>query len=35
MTPYEKAVGEALRRARLGLDADGHSSRLPEPKTAS
>jgi crossover junction endodeoxyribonuclease RuvC len=35
MTPYEKAVREALRRERLGLDADGHSSRLPEPKTAS
>jgi crossover junction endodeoxyribonuclease RuvC len=35
MTPYETAVREALRRERLGLDADGHSSRLPEPKTAS
>ena len=35
MTPYEKAVREALRRERLGLDADGHSSQLPEPKTAS
>ena len=35
MTPYEKAVREALRRERLGLDPDGHSSRLPEPKTAS
>jgi crossover junction endodeoxyribonuclease RuvC len=34
-TPYEKAVREALRRERLGLDQDGHSSRLPEPKTAS
>ena len=35
MTPYEKAVREALRRERLGLDSSGHSSRLPEPKTAS
>ena len=35
VTPYEKAVREALRRERLGLDRDGHSSRLPEPKTAS
>jgi len=35
MTPYEKAVREALRRERLGLDQAGHSSRLPEPKTAS
>ena len=34
-TPYEKAVREALRRERLGLDQAGHSSRLPEPKTAS
>ena len=34
-TPYEKAVREALRRERLGLDPDGRSSRLPEPKTAS
>ena len=35
MTPYEKAVREALRRERLGLDPAGNSSRLPEPKTAS
>jgi hypothetical protein len=35
MTPYEKAVREALRRERLGLDPDGRSSRLREPKTAS
>jgi crossover junction endodeoxyribonuclease RuvC len=35
LTPYEKAVREALRRERLGLDADGQSSRLREPKTAS
>ena len=34
-TPYEKAVREALRRERLGLDPAGHSSRVPEPKTAS
>lgn len=34
-TPYEKAVREALRRERLGLDATGHSSRVPEPKTGS
>ncbi len=34
-TPYEKAVREALRRERLGLDSAGHSSRVPEPKTAS
>jgi hypothetical protein len=34
-TPYEKAVREALRRERLGLDQDGHSSRVPESKTAS
>jgi crossover junction endodeoxyribonuclease RuvC len=34
-TPYETAVREALRRERLGLDAAGHSSRVPEPKTGS
>lgn len=34
MTPYEKAVREALRRERLGLDAEGRASR-PERKTAS
>jgi len=34
-TPYEKAVREALRRERLGLDQGGHSSRVPEPKTGS
>ena len=34
-TPYERAVREALRRERLGLDQDGHSSRVPESKTAS
>jgi crossover junction endodeoxyribonuclease RuvC len=35
MTPYEKAVHEALRRERLGLAPDGHMSHRPEPKTAS
>lgn len=34
-TPYEKAVREALRRERLGLDPAGQLSRVPEPKTAS
>jgi crossover junction endodeoxyribonuclease RuvC len=34
-TPYEKAVREALRRERLGLDPDGRPSRQPERKTAS
>jgi crossover junction endodeoxyribonuclease RuvC len=34
-TPYEKAVREALRRERLGLDPAGHSSRVSEPKTGS
>ena len=34
-TPYEKAVREALRRERLGLDKTGHSSRVPKSKTAS
>jgi crossover junction endodeoxyribonuclease RuvC len=34
-TPYERAVREALRRERLGLDQNGHSSRVPESKTAS
>jgi crossover junction endodeoxyribonuclease RuvC len=35
ITPYEKAVREALRRERLGIGPDGHSSRVLEPKTAS
>jgi crossover junction endodeoxyribonuclease RuvC len=34
-TPYEKAVREALRRERLGLDPAGHSSRVSEPNTGS
>jgi crossover junction endodeoxyribonuclease RuvC len=34
MTPYEKAVREALKRERLGLSPDGQASR-PERKTAS
>jgi crossover junction endodeoxyribonuclease RuvC len=34
VTPYEKAVREALRRERLGLTPDG-MSRRPESKTAS
>ena len=35
VTPYEKAVREALRRERLGIGPDGHSSRIPKTKTAS
>ena len=35
MTPYEKAVREALRRERLGLEPDGHVSHVPKSKTAS
>jgi crossover junction endodeoxyribonuclease RuvC len=35
LTPYEKAVREAIRRERLGIGPDGHSSRRPESKTAS
>jgi crossover junction endodeoxyribonuclease RuvC len=35
MTPYEKAVREALRRERLGLDPDRHVSHAPKSKTAS
>jgi crossover junction endodeoxyribonuclease RuvC len=35
MTPYEKAVREALRRERLGLEPDGHVSHAPKSKTAS
>jgi crossover junction endodeoxyribonuclease RuvC len=35
MTPYEKAVREALRRERLGLEPDGHVSHVPKSKSAS
>jgi crossover junction endodeoxyribonuclease RuvC len=35
MTPYEKAVREALRRERLSLDPDRHVSHAPKSKTAS
>jgi crossover junction endodeoxyribonuclease RuvC len=35
ITPYEKAVREALRRERLGAGPAGHSTRLPESKTGS
>jgi crossover junction endodeoxyribonuclease RuvC len=35
VTPYEKAVREALRRERLGIGPDERSSRLPKTKTAS
>jgi len=35
VTPYEKAVREALRRERLGIGLDGHSSHVPKTKTAS
>ncbi len=35
LTPYERAVREALRRERLGLAPNGHPARVPEPKTAS
>jgi crossover junction endodeoxyribonuclease RuvC len=34
MTPYEKAVREALRRERLGVMPEGHSQ-APKSKTAS
>jgi hypothetical protein len=34
-TPYEKAVREALRRERLGIEPGGHVARVREPKTAS
>ena len=35
MTPYEKAVREALRRERLGLEPTGQVSHPPKSKTAS
>ena len=35
VTPYEKAVREALRRERLALGPDEPASRLPRSKTAS
>jgi crossover junction endodeoxyribonuclease RuvC len=35
ITPYEKAVREALRRERLGLTPDGQAARAPRSKTAS
>ena len=35
VTPYEKAVREALHRERLGLDPDGRASRVRKSKTAS
>jgi crossover junction endodeoxyribonuclease RuvC len=35
VTPYEKAVREALRRERLGVGPDGHSTRMPERETGS
>jgi crossover junction endodeoxyribonuclease RuvC len=35
ITPYEKAVREALRRERLGLTPDGQTARVPRSKTAS
>jgi crossover junction endodeoxyribonuclease RuvC len=35
VTPYEKAVREALRRERLGLGPDGSATRSPRAKTAS
>src|ERR1035437_834111 len=35
ITPYEKAVREALRRERLGLTPDGQTARAPRSKTAS
>jgi crossover junction endodeoxyribonuclease RuvC len=34
-TPFEKAVREALRKERLGIDLDGHAARSRETKTAS
>ena len=35
MTPYEKAVREALRRERLGLNPEVNVARVPKTKTAS
>jgi crossover junction endodeoxyribonuclease RuvC len=35
ITPYEKAVREALRREKLGVGPEGHSTRKPESKTGS
>jgi crossover junction endodeoxyribonuclease RuvC len=35
VTPYEKAVREALRRESVGVGADGHTARSPRSKTAS
>ena len=35
MTPYEKAVREALRRERLGLNPEANVARVPKTKTAS
>jgi crossover junction endodeoxyribonuclease RuvC len=35
VTPYEKAIREALRRERLALGPDEPASRLPRSKTAS
>jgi crossover junction endodeoxyribonuclease RuvC len=35
MTPYEKAVREALRRERLGLHPEANVARVPKTKTAS
>ena len=35
ITPYEKAVREALRRERLGLGPDAQPARAPRSKTAS
>ena len=35
ITPYEKAVREALRRERLGLGPDAQAKRAPRSKTAS
>jgi hypothetical protein len=35
MTPYEKAVHEALRRERLGLQPEAKVTRAPKSKTAS
>ena len=35
ITPYEKAVREALRRERLGLSPDAQPKREPRSKTAS
>jgi crossover junction endodeoxyribonuclease RuvC len=35
VTPYEKAVRDALRRERLGVPLDGRAVREPKSKTAS